>query len=938
MFGILPVFFGRRDLGSFLFSMSSFFGAFWVYSVLKIAQAQDLFWVNGAYVFSSLYILSNIYFAWLYPVKQFRFTTKFKWLTVLFVGLFAWLGFRGEFFAKSITEDFVVTYGIGRHLFLIYFVFGMLVILWGALRSVKLGSWQDRMRSIYYMLGIFFMLILGIIIVFIVPVITGTMAYSKYTPFGYPVMIALHFYSIFRYQLLDIRIIIKRGFVYLVTMGVFSLLFFMPLFLVKEVLDVTAIQELLLLVFVSFFIVVFYPRFIEYLNQLTDRVFFRSSYDYQLVTADYDQRLLLQRTPKDIVVDLVNMIDMALKPSPLVGYFKDEFGRILSFSDGTIQVLSESTLPFKELFDSSKHVLLERPLEDYDERAEYELVGCIRSSKGIQAILCMGKRLSDVAYQVKDYHLLQSLLNRSAVALDHVSHYDDIIRYSQMLSRFNLLFVMMKQNVGVKTLLEGLLPLIRMEFVGNLILHFDVKQDLSVLFCDDTIVCDEDAVKRLEWRDFLSRKILTSDGVLYERVDVFSDYPELKMFCQEHEFKSVICLTLDSGYGDPEILVSFSKVLISESMIFTLLIASFHQSVISLYRRVYLYDKIIKTKHYNEEVLQQMLVGILVLDSDGVIRHANRELCRILGKGHAELLGTAINDLEADRRVVSFLQYAFSSAGETGFEFSMGTDLTLSGSSVKLSYGQEVETVCLLADISDFRKLERKLEHSDRLASLSSLSLGVSKEIGDPIASLKSLMHELDDGWDDVQAIEGRVKLISEHVDHINSLCRSLLRLGKPNQIHFARLNMVALIQEAHGLISGQLTMKKISFETSIPDALWIEGDYSQLLQVLLNLLMNAMQAYDEDGGVIRFSMFEEGTDCVLVIRDEGTGLSDEDLSRVFDPFFTRKEKHNGLGMTISHRIVQDHYGSIVYRQEDKGVSVELRLPLVFPKKGVNRG
>jgi len=939
LFSILPVFFGRRDIGSFLFSLASLCSAMWIYSVLNITLQKNVFWVNAAYVFSGAYILFNVLFAWLYPVRQVSFGRRSQYIFGGFLVFYAVLGLQFNFFATAVSDDFVVTYGKGQPIAIALFLVSIVMILWGSLRSFRLARYQDRMRSLYYFLGMSLSFSFGSGFVFVMPVLVGTSQYSIYAPLLYPVMMTAHFYSIFKYQLLDIRIIVKRGFVYLVVTGFLSVLFFGLLFVATEYIHVTFEQEVVVLLFVSLFIVLVYPLFIDYLNDLTDRVFFRSAYDYQSVMGNYDRELLLQRSARDIVVDLEKVIIKTLKPKVLTLFFKDELGRIQALSNGTIQPIEQLTIPYKELFhDNREEILIEGPLDRYDEASEIELIGCIRSSKGVQAVVCFGGRLSEMAYQVKDQQLIQSLLNRTAVALDHAFHYDDIIRYSQILSRFNLLFVSMNPAMGIRGLLESLVPLIQVEFLGELVLGFDATLKVSVLSDDPVLKQVEPRVLALNWSSAITEKVLVSDGTVYESIELFSDYPDLYKFCRDHQFKSVICFRLDSGQEESEVLMSFSKALVSDSMILSLLISSFHQSVISLYRRVYLYDKNIATKQYNEDILQRMLVGILVFDQEGMIRHANQELCRILGREESSVLGVSFQDLNLDRRLMSFFQFSSQSSQTTALEFSIGTDMTLSCSSIKLAHGSELETVCLLADISDYRKLERKLEHSDRLASLSNLSSGVSKEIGQPIKDLQSMMVSLDSDWDDEAKIRAYAQEISEKVDQINSLCQSLLRLGKPNQIHFSRLNVVLLFQEAKGLISGQLNLKNCRLEDTIPESLWVEGDYSQLLQLLLNVLMNAIESYGPDGGVVRFEMKETETDCVIRVQDEGGGLSNEALSKAFDPFYTSKVKKNGLGLTISHRIVEDHHGRMQFIEQDQGAMIEIVIPLVFPKRGVNYG
>ena len=187
-------------------------------------------------------------------------------------------------------------------------------------------------------------------------------------------------------------------------------------------------------------------------------------------------------------------------------------------------------------------------------------------------------------------------------------------------------------------------------------------------------------------------------------------------------------------------------------------------------------------------------------------------------------------------------------------------------------------------------------------------------------------MKVLDATWTQESEVLHLMNSISADVDHINSLCQSLLRLGKPNMIQFTRVNMVSLFQEAKGLIKGQL--QQIEFKESCPNELWLEGDYSQLLQVLLNVLINAIHAHEGAKGLISLTMEEDGKWCKLIIYDKGKGLTKHQLSKIFDPFYTTKSKSNGLGLTIAYRIIQDHQGTIVFSSETVGTTVTIKLPL----------
>ena len=262
-------------------------------------------------------------------------------------------------------------------------------------------------------------------------------------------------------------------------------------------------------------------------------------------------------------------------------------------------------------------------------------------------------------------------------------------------------------------------------------------------------------------------------------------------------------------------------------------------------------------------------------------------------------------------------------------ELKLDNGLILTASSVRVSYKKDYDTVCLLTDITGFRKLERKLEQSDRLASLSNLSRGLSREIGHPISSLQTNMHQLNDVWGEGVKMLDLSETITNHVDHINSLCQSLLRLGKPSPVQFTPVNLQSLFTEAKGLVKGDLSLHKVKIDDNLDHSIMVRGDYNQLLQVVLNCLINAIESFDGNGGTVSCSYKLLDQYCELVIRDYGIGIDPATLGQIFDPFFTTKDKRNGLGLTIAKRIIEDHHGELIVTICDDGVEVVMKIPVL---------
>ena len=483
IFSFLPWVFGNRNLDSFLFSASALSSGLWIFSILNVFQYQSLFWVNGAYVFSGIFLFINVLFTWLYPVRQFNFTPFLKSICIAFVGLYAYFGLFHSLFATHISNDLDVTYGLGRDIFLVVLLLGMILILMGVSRGMKLSSPINKMQLKYYVFGTACTFVIGLIIVFVVPIFVGSSQYSIYAPLFYPITMALHFYAIIKHQLLDIRIIIKRSVVYLCVMGALSIIFFATFISITQLLSLSPLEELICLFLISFLILSIYPSFVNYINIVTDRFFFRQSFNFQEVSTNYDEKLILLQKSGDINNYFLHTILETIRPKKWALYFKNEFGEICSHTKSGISRYNGYQLPFSDFFEGKGKVFgelkefIEDPLE-----GQYELVAGISTTSGVQVVLCLASKSVELPYEKTDLHLLNLLLNRTAIALDHVCHYEDIIRYSQVLSRFNSLFVTSKPISNTLSLMKSCSHVLHKDFFGDYILSFQSLDDISLIF------------------------------------------------------------------------------------------------------------------------------------------------------------------------------------------------------------------------------------------------------------------------------------------------------------------------------------------------------------------------------------------------------------------------------------------------------------------------
>ena len=227
------------------------------------------------------------------------------------------------------------------------------------------------------------------------------------------------------------------------------------------------------------------------------------------------------------------------------------------------------------------------------------------------------------------------------------------------------------------------------------------------------------------------------------------------------------------------------------------------------------------------------------------------------------------------------------------------------------------------------RQTSQQLRRSERLAALGALTAGIAHEIRNPLASIKGAVDIIDRKNPD--GIGGRefLEIIREEVQRLNATLTEFLRFGNPGDIQLEEVQINDLIQSTLKLLEGKLDSSRIDLETDLDASLPpINGDPSQLRQVLINLILNALEAMPE-GGQLKLSTRQLGNERVEIeVADTGHGISEEIASQVFDPFFTSKATGMGLGLSICHQLIQNHSGSIALQPSgERGLSVRVELP-----------
>jgi signal transduction histidine kinase len=234
----------------------------------------------------------------------------------------------------------------------------------------------------------------------------------------------------------------------------------------------------------------------------------------------------------------------------------------------------------------------------------------------------------------------------------------------------------------------------------------------------------------------------------------------------------------------------------------------------------------------------------------------------------------------------------------------------------------------------DLKRSKSYIRRADRLASLGTLTAGLAHEIRNPLVAIKTLTQLLPERLDDEEFRSQFLKIASGEVDRISSLVNELLDFARPSDPKWEMEDINTVLDGMILLVSTETKKKLITiikdYAPNLPPA---QIDREQIKQVILNILLNAVDATSENGKIMvkTRSFIKPGGEPYVQIEftDTGCGIPGEHLEDIFNPFFTTKTTGSGLGLSISNQIVQDHKGYIdVESQLENGSSFFINLPV----------
>ncbi|HBV89317.1 MAG TPA: two-component sensor histidine kinase [Desulfosporosinus sp.] len=250
-------------------------------------------------------------------------------------------------------------------------------------------------------------------------------------------------------------------------------------------------------------------------------------------------------------------------------------------------------------------------------------------------------------------------------------------------------------------------------------------------------------------------------------------------------------------------------------------------------------------------------------------------------------------------------------------------------SSMPGEIGEVVQAINNMADnLKEKKRLEEELMRSERLVALGRLVTGVAHELRNPLAIVKATVQVMEGDFKQVQGLKEYSKVICDQVDRGNLVIKELLDFGRPSKPVVSPTELNSLLESVLTFTYPMLRQNKIVLEKKLEPNLPLASiDMDRMKQVFVNLILNSIQAMQGGGKLIIQSVVKEEAIEVEFI-DTGTGIEANDLSRVFDPFYTTKDDGAGLGLSISYQIIHMHKGKIwISDTSPRGTTVVVSIP-----------
>jgi two-component system sensor histidine kinase HydH len=334
-------------------------------------------------------------------------------------------------------------------------------------------------------------------------------------------------------------------------------------------------------------------------------------------------------------------------------------------------------------------------------------------------------------------------------------------------------------------------------------------------------------------------------------------------------------------------------------------------------------------KLYTDSVMESIPVSLVTLDAMDRIVSCNKNTEELFGYPLRDLQNKNIHEALASctEAILEACSTLFEHSAEGIHRDGRTIPLRISCSPLVNQENEKIGKVLVIRDMSSMRSMELQLERSRRMAALGKMAAGIAHEIRNPLGTLRGFAQFF---GNQENANEDNVKyseLMVSEIDRLNHTVSGLLQFSRPREPHLDHVTLDDLLKKTVTLMEADLASHAVQFHCQINTGIELQADPDLILQVLMNLLKNSINA-TQSGAEISLHCIEGKHTIRISVTDTGCGMSEEEREKMFDPFFTTTRTGTGLGLAVSHQIVEQHHGTFeVVTEKGHGTTVTMVLP-----------
>lgn len=335
--------------------------------------------------------------------------------------------------------------------------------------------------------------------------------------------------------------------------------------------------------------------------------------------------------------------------------------------------------------------------------------------------------------------------------------------------------------------------------------------------------------------------------------------------------------------------------------------------------------------------LVKFLPEPIVVSVEGLIIYANISAMKLLKASRdQDVIGRSTFDFvhpeyhEASRAIMHQVLQTDEPFGfqERKLICTDGEIIEVEVSSIRIhNYMGKMATLTVIRDLTERKRTKESLIQSEKLSVVGQLAAGVAHEIRNPLTALSGFCKLLKSRFGDQVSY---LDIMLNELDRINMIVNQFITLAKPHITQFTNGSVNEILKSVISILETQAILLNVNMETLLDESLpFLYCEENQLKQVFINIIKNAIDAMPQGGNVtITTEKNNDGYVCVRII-DQGKGIPNEIIDKIGGPFFTTKESGTGLGLMISHQIIEAHHGFLhITSKIDQGTTVEIALPI----------